>query len=60
MFARTPTIQSIGNWSLLLGNIPAFLEQSKVNVDWIKLYYIFRDFLEVSLIINTLEKEEID
>ena len=52
MFARTPTIQSIGNWSLLLGNIPAFLAQSKVNVDWHKLYDIFSDFIEVSLITN--------
>ncbi len=50
MFARPSNIQHIGNWSLLAGNIPLFLSQSKVEIDWKKLYFIFRQFLNVSMI----------
>ena len=50
MFARTSSIQHIGNWSLHLGNIPLFLNQSEVDVDWNTLYDCFKQFLEISLI----------
>lgn len=42
MFARTSSIQHIGNWSLLLGNIPLFLAQTEVAIDWKKTLYYFQ------------------
>lgn len=50
MFARISSIQHIGYWSLLLGNIPQFLNQLEINIDWEQLYKIFRNFLDISLI----------
>ncbi len=52
MFARTSSVQHIGNWSLLLGNIPLFLNQTNIDIDWEKLYTIFKQFLHISLIWN--------
>lgn len=50
MFARSSDIQRIGNWHLLLGNIPLLVEQTKFDIDWQQLYAIFKKFLDVSLI----------
>jgi len=50
MFARVSDNDYIGNWHLLIGNIPAFLLRYEVDVDWKKLYVIFNDFLKASLI----------
>ncbi|MDR1630479.1 MAG: hypothetical protein LBS36_09765 [Oscillospiraceae bacterium] len=50
MFARVSGNDYIGNWYLLIGNIPTFLMSYEIDVDWIKLYNIFNDFLKLSLI----------
>lgn len=52
MFARTSSIQRIGNWFLLLGNIPLFLTQTKVDIEWERLYTVFKQFLSISSIVN--------
>lgn len=50
MFARVSDNDYIGNWNLLIGNIPAFLLRYEIDVDWKKLYAIFNAFLNLSLI----------
>ena len=50
MYARAPKSEYIGDWYLLLGNILEFLIEYEINVDWEKLYGIFMNFLDVSLI----------
>ncbi|WP_195377405.1 AAA family ATPase [Anaerotruncus rubiinfantis] len=50
MFARVSDNDYIGNWCLLIGNIPTFLMRYEIDVDWIKLYNIFNTFLKLSLI----------
>lgn len=50
MFARVSDNDYIGNWSLLIGNIPKFLLRYEIDVNWKKLYDIFNDFLKLSLI----------
>ena len=50
IFARTFELQYIGNWDLLLGNIPSFLEQIDVDVEWNVLFNIFKCFLRMSMI----------
>lgn len=40
----------IGEWHLLIGNIIKFLEKFEIDVDYFKLYYIFTEFLDISLI----------
>lgn len=50
MFARAAKREYLGNWNLLIGNIPAFIQQYEIDVDWRKLYSIFNNFLDLSLI----------
>lgn len=50
MYARRAEKEYLGKWSLLIGNIPALLFQYEMDINWEKLYVIFKDFLEVSLI----------
>ncbi|MEM1485563.1 ATP-binding protein [Oscillospiraceae bacterium PP1C4] len=50
MFARVSDNDYIGNWHLLIGNIPAFLLRYEIDVDWKELYAIFNAFLNLSLI----------
>lgn len=50
MFARVSDNNYIGNWNRLIGNIPAFLLQFDIDVDWEKIYSIFNSFLDLSLI----------
>lgn len=50
MFARCPDKTYIGYWHLLLGNIIEFLNKYEISVDYLKLYSIFNNFLDVSLI----------
>lgn len=50
MFARVSDNEYIGNWYRLIGNIPAFLMRYEIDVDWGKIYAIFRTFLYFSLI----------
>ena len=50
MFARVSDNNYIGNWNRLIGNIPAFLLQFDIDVDWEKIYSIFNTFLDLSLI----------
>jgi len=50
MYARTEGEEYLGNWNLLIGNIPLFLEQYEINVNWEKIYRIFNEFLDISLI----------
>ncbi len=50
MFARVSDNEYIGNWYRLIGNIPAFLMRYDINVDWEKIYSVFQDFLDLSLI----------
>lgn len=50
MFARVVDNDYIGNWYKLIGNIPAFLLQYEIDIDWQRLYEIFNHFLSLSLI----------
>lgn len=50
MYARKARREYLGTWSLLVGNIPALFFQYEIDVNWEKLYAIFIDFLELSLI----------
>lgn len=50
MFARVVDNDFIGNWFKLIGNIPAFLLKYKIDIDWNRLYSVFNDFMELSLI----------
>lgn len=50
MYARSNKREYLGNWNLLIGNIPLFLQQYDINIDWEKLYNIFIEFLDISLI----------
>lgn len=50
MFARVSDKEYIGNWHLLIGNIPRFLQQYEVHIDWNKMYGILKWFLKESLI----------
>ena len=50
LFARVSDNDYIGNWYQIIGNIPAFLMQYKIDVDWRKIYSIFNSFMDLSLI----------
>ena len=50
LFARTSNRDFLGNWNLLLGNIPEFLLNYEIDIDWEKLYTIFTEFLNISLL----------
>ncbi|WGE39169.1 hypothetical protein [Bacillus stercoris] len=50
MFARVSDREYIGNWNLLIGNIPRFLEQYEIDINWNKMYEILKWFLRESLI----------
>lgn len=50
LFARTSNKDFLGNWNLLLGNIPEFLLNYEIDIDWEKLYNIFTEFLNISLL----------
>ncbi len=50
IFARVLDIEYIGNWNLLLGNIPKFIAKYNIDINWDKMYIIFKWFLKESLI----------
>lgn len=50
MFARTVSLQRIGLWFLLVGNIPKFLDTVEIEIDWEKMFKIFLHFLRLSMI----------
>lgn len=50
MFARSGSLNYIGNWCLLLGNIPSFLLKYNIDVEWTKIFQIYKNFLDLSLI----------
>lgn len=50
LFAKVIRGKHIGNWSNILGNIPAFLEKYEVNVDWKQLLTIMLRFMDLSVI----------
>lgn len=50
IFARVSDIECIGNWYLLLGNIPSFIEKYNIDIDWDIMYKILKWFLKESLI----------
>ncbi len=50
IFARVIDKEYIGNWSMLLGNIPRFLMACGIEVNWNRLFEIFNQFMNVSLI----------
>ena len=50
IFARVSDREYVGNWYLLIGNIPEFLEVCGVELDWCKVFGIFKEFLKVSSI----------
>lgn len=50
MFAKCCNQTYIGEWHLLIGNIIKFLKKFEIDVDYFKLYYIFIEFLDISLI----------
>lgn len=57
MFSRVSDNDYIGNWYRLIGNIPAFLLQNEIDVDWKKLYAIFNAFLKLSIIYQAENQE---
>jgi len=50
MFARCSNDTYLGNWYKIIGNVIEFLLRYSVDVDFSKLYQIFSEFLDVSLI----------
>ena len=58
MFARVIDKEYIGNWSMLLGNIPRFLMVCDIEVDWNRLFEIFNQFMNVSLIYMPCQRRE--
>jgi len=50
IFARVIDKEYIGNWSMLLGNIARFLMACGIEVNWNRLFEIFNQFMNVSLI----------
>ena len=50
IFARAFDREYIGDWHLLIGNIPGFLKKYNVDVDWNIIYESFKWFLKDSLI----------
>lgn len=50
MFARVLDKEYIGNWHLLIGNIPRFLQRYEVAIDWSNMYEVLKWFLKESLI----------
>lgn len=50
MFAKKAMLNKTGLWFLLIGNIPDFLDEVGIEVDWRKLYDIFLQFLKISAI----------
>ena len=50
LFARASYKDYLGNWNLLLGNILEFLLDYEIAVDWDKLYTIFNEFLNITLL----------
>jgi hypothetical protein len=60
MFARVSEREYIGNWHLLLGNIPRFLEQYKIDIDWNKMYVTLGWFLRESLIYDVDDNNQLN
>ena len=58
MFARVSDSEYIGNWNLLIGHIPEFLEKYNMDINWNKMYEVYKCFLRVSLIYD-LDEEKI-
>lgn len=50
IFARVSDREYIGNWNLLLGNIPRFVEKYDIDINWDIMYGILKWFLKESLI----------
>lgn len=50
MFARISDKEYIGNWHLLIGNIPQFIRKYNIDIDWNEMYEILKWFLKESLI----------
>lgn len=50
LYARTADKDFLGNWNLLLGNIPELLSDYEIDIEWKKLYTIFTEFLDISLL----------
>ena len=50
LYTRTADKDFLGNWNLLLGNIPELLSDYEIDIEWEKLYTIFTEFLDISLL----------
>lgn len=50
LYARASGKEFLGNWNLVLGNIPEFLFTYEIDVDWEMLYTVFTEFLNISLL----------
>lgn len=50
MFAKIRSLNETGGWDMLLGNIPTFLKQEEIDVDWQKIFDSFMWFMRMSLI----------
>lgn len=59
MFARVSGREYIGDWHLLIGNIPQFLDQYKIDIDWNKMYETLKWFLRESLIYDADYNEQL-
>jgi hypothetical protein len=57
MFAIVSDREYIGNWYLLIGNIPQFLNQYELEIDWHRMYEIMKWFLRESLIYDIEDNE---
>lgn len=57
MFARVSVREYIGDWNLLIGHIPEFLEKYNIDINWNKMYEVYKCFLRESLIYDLDENK---
>jgi len=57
IFARVSDREYIGNWHLLLGNIPRFIEKYDIDINWDIMYGMLKWYLKESLIYDLDDDE---
>lgn len=50
MFSRVSDGEYIGNWNFLLGHVPEFLKKYNLDINWNRMYEVYKCFLRESLI----------
>ena len=57
IFARVVDRRYIGNWHNLIGYIPEFLRICGVDIDWMRMFEILKNFFDYSLIYYPTQKD---